>query len=119
LLTQAYGIRANGCSTGTNLPFDDAIRRKVKFDNIILVTDGGQNCGRPCYEAWDEYKRKINRNAKLFVVDVSPYGKALVKGFDNANDCHYIVGWSDNVLNYIGLASQGWNNMVDYIEASK
>jgi hypothetical protein len=55
----------------------------------------------------------------LFVVDVSPYGKALVKGFDNANDCHYIVGWSDNVLNYIGLASQGWNNMVDYIEASK
>jgi 60 kDa SS-A/Ro ribonucleoprotein len=115
LLTQASKITARG-GTDTAAPFQKITKEKYKVDNIILITDEQQNAGDPAYTAFAEYQDKVNRNTKLFIVDVSPYQNAL---FDPTNkNVYYIYGWSDRVLDFIGLSSQGWDSLADMIKNS-
>ena len=107
ILSQAERIHARGC-TNTALPMEEMLRDQYKVDNIVLITDGQQNEGQPFSNVFAQYKRKVNRGVRLFIVDVAGYGGSLVVGGDNV---YQIFGWSDQVLRFISLAAQGWGNI--------
>lgn len=112
ILTQASRVHARG-GTDTGCPVTKLIHDNEKVDNIILITDEQQNSGSPFYSRLVEYRNKLNRKAKAFVVDISPYKGASIPKDDKNN--HYIYGWSDTVLDYIALTTQGYDNLVDTI----
>lgn len=67
------------------------------------------------HAALTEYRAKVNRHVKAFIVDIAPYRSAMVPPQDN--DTHYIYGWSDQVLAYIARTVQGYASLVERAEA--
>lgn len=112
-LTQAKNVRSGG-GTDTALPIQRLTTEKDFRDTIIMITDEQQNTGSPVYEALREYRNKVNPKARAFIVDVAPYQGSMVPPTDRLT--HYIYGWSDQVLRYIGLAVNGWDNQVAIVE---
>lgn len=110
-LTQAERIHARG-ETNTSLPMKKLLSDRDKVDNIILITDEQQNMGAPFIDALDEYRRKVNRNVRCFVINVAPYHGSLMPVEGNT---YYIYGWSDQVLQFVSMASKGWGSQVDAI----
>jgi len=60
---------------GTNVAISlaHAIRSNRKLDVMVLITDEQQNTGTPLMKAWQEYKRHVNPEAKLWVVNATNY----------------------------------------------
>lgn len=112
ILSQASRIRARG-GTNTGTPLEKLMQDGEKVDNIILITDEQQNAGSPFYNKLLQYRRQFNKNAKAFIVDISPYGRAMVPQDDP--NTFYIYGWSDTVLDFISLGSRGFSSMVDTV----
>ncbi len=112
-LTQARNINPGG-GTDTSLGLKHLLKEQKKVDNIILITDEQQNVGVPMYDLFYQYQQRINPEARLFIIDVSSYGNALTP---QDSHIYYIYGWSDHVLDFIGLSTQGWDNMAQYIRA--
>jgi 60 kDa SS-A/Ro ribonucleoprotein len=109
LLTQAERIRAQG-GTDTGAPVR-ALREQV--DNIIIITDEQQNTGSPFYEELGNYRKKYNKNVKAFMIDIAPYRSGMVPPADPLS--HYIYGWSDQVLQYIALATNGYGSVLEVV----
>jgi len=119
LLTQAqkfWGVHVHPRG-GTNQSAALDILRvdNEKVDNVVLLTDGEQNMGRPFAQALQEYRVALSRKAKVFVIDVSPHGHALMAPDDKNVYC--VSGWSDQILNFIALASQGWTSLADHVKS--
>ncbi len=110
ILTQAERITAQG-GTDTGAPVR-ALRNRV--DNIIIITDEQQNSGSPFYKELVNYRKKYNANARAFVIDLAPYRSGMVPPADDLS--HYIYGWSDQVLQYISFATNGYGSMVEAIK---
>lgn len=64
-----------------------------------------------------KYRKKYNPNAKAFVIDVALYRSGMVPPSDALS--HYLYGWSDQVLQYISFATQGYGSMVDVVRGNK
>lgn len=112
-LTQAARITASG-GTNTSLALQHLLSNREKVDNFIIITDEQQNTGSSFLRVVDEYRVKLNRNLKVFIVDVAAYRSAMTP--DTGKDQTYFVyGWSDKILNFISLATEGWGDMVDVI----
>ncbi len=109
-LVQAWTAQPSG--TWTSGPIDIMLARGEKADNLVVITDGQQNQGRPFADALAEYRQRINGNVKVFTIDISPYRNALTAPA-NKNEWA-IYGWSDTVLKFIPMAAQGWS-MGDYV----
>jgi 60 kDa SS-A/Ro ribonucleoprotein len=112
VLDQANKIQPRG-GTDTSAPFRTILNDREKYDNIILITDEQQNTGTPAYSVFKQYCAKVNKNAKLFVVDVSPYRNAVVP--KDVENVWYIYGWSDNVLRYIAHTLEDSASQVDFV----
>lgn len=110
-LTQAALIKTRG-ATNTSLPILKLLNDKEKVDNIILITDEQQNSGAPAMDVFDKYRKSVNPNVKLFVINVAPYANSIT---NNDPNIYMIYGWSEKVLNFISLASQGFGNMATAI----
>jgi 60 kDa SS-A/Ro ribonucleoprotein len=110
ILTQTERIRAEG-GTDTGAPFR-ALQEKV--DNIIIITDEQQNTGSPFYKELVSYRKRYNREAMSFVIDLAPYRSGMVPPADPLT--HYIYGWSDQVLQYISFATHGYASMVEMVK---
>lgn len=115
VLTQAQSLRASG-GTNTGVCVNDMIKRNKKVDNIIIITDEQQNAGSSFYSALVEYRKKVNRDVKAFVIDIAPYRNSMVPPTDK--NTFYIYGWSDQVLKFISSAAKGYGTMVDEIKNS-
>ena len=94
VLTQAERIKAQG-GTNTALPMQQLLSERDRVDNIVLFTDEQQNTGTPFFDVLTKYRRTVNADTKMFIVDVSPYRNALTA---DVPDTWYIYGWSDRVL---------------------
>lgn len=112
VLVQADRIQARGGTT-TSLPMEQLLRDRDKVDNIVLITDEQQNGGTPFFKVLEDYRRKINGETKCFILDLSPYRNALVPATDDKT--FYCYGWSDQALQFISMASQGWGTFVDVV----
>ena len=78
-----------------------------------MITDEQQNSGNLFYRSILNYRGSINKNSKVFVIDISPYSNGSLP--TDMKNAYYIHGWSDQVLKFISMASNGWTSMVDYI----
>lgn len=111
ILSQASRIHARG-GTDTAAPLRRLLSDKDRVDNIILVTDEQQNSGRPFFDELNQYRQSVNSKVNTFIVDVAPYRNALT---NEDPRIHYMYGWSDKVIDYISLTSQGWGSIADAI----
>lgn len=114
IISQAERIHSRG-GTDTAASVRKLLQQKKKVDHIIIITDEQQNSGSPFYSDLLTYRKKINPQAKAFIVDIAPYHHALVPPQDKLT--HYIYGWSDTVLAYIAQAMKGYGSMVERIAA--
>lgn len=114
ILTQAAQIQARG-GTDTGAPVRKLIRDRKKVDQIIIITDEQQNSGSPFYEQLNQYRSKVNRDVKAFIVDIAPYRHAMVP--DQDPQTFYIYGWSDTVLSYIAQSVQGYSTVMERVAA--
>jgi 60 kDa SS-A/Ro ribonucleoprotein len=112
VMSQVNAIHSRG-GTATDLPMRQVLNDKDKFDTIILIGDEQQNSGAPFVNVFDAYKKTVNKDVKLFVINVAPY-RGSVMPFGDKNVFH-IAGWSDKVLNFISLASKGFDSMAQAI----
>lgn len=117
-LTQARTVASWGSPQGGTNPsaaLDLLLSSKERCDNLIVITDGQQNQGRPFAQSLAEYRSRVNREARCFVMDVSPYRNAITASDPTVT---YVYGWSDRALDFIAMASQGWGTVVDHIRNS-
>ena len=112
VLTQSERIQVRG-GTNTALPIEQLTRDRDKVDNIVLITDEQQNTGSPFHKVLDDYRRKVNADAKCFIVDLSPYRNAMVPSSDDKT--FFVYGWSDQALSFVSMAAQGWGTFVDVV----
>lgn len=113
ILSQAEKISARG-GTDTGAPMCKLTKMGEKVDNIILITDEQQNTGSPFYKELVTYRKKLNNDARAFIIDIAPYRTAVVPPDDNMT--HYIYGWSDAVLQYISYSINGYGSVVDKVQ---
>jgi len=111
ILSQAEQIRSGGGTDHTQV-VRHLIEEHRKLDNLIYITDEQQNTGMPLIDYVDEYRRKVNANLKLFIVDVGPYRSVLTP---NDKNTWYVYGWSDQALSFISMAARGFGSMVEQI----
>lgn len=101
-------------ATNQSAPLEQMMARGQYADNIIIITDGQQNAGRPFNAVLSEYRNRINRNAKCIIVDISQYGNALAPAKDGKT--YTIFGWSDHVPRLIAKIVGGdEKNMVSEV----
>jgi 60 kDa SS-A/Ro ribonucleoprotein len=112
ILSQSRKIRPRG-GTDTGSPVRVITKDRDEIDTIIMITDEQQNTGSPFCDELSRYRGSVNRNVRSFIINVSPYKGRMVDESDKL--VHYIYGWSDQVLTYISMASQGWKGMADAI----
>lgn len=69
---------------GTNLsaPIVVATKQRRKLDLMVLITDEHQNRGVAISTAWNEYKRRVNPRAELWIINASNTN-LHAKGFEN------------------------------------
>lgn len=109
----------NGSSTAVGAPIEYLLSRKIKTDVFIGITDNEDwACGSEYdtsdyfFPLWLRYKKEVNPNAVAFLVTIAPYRDAVAP---EGSDVHFIYGWSDKVLNYIGLKLKTGESQVDEI----
>jgi 60 kDa SS-A/Ro ribonucleoprotein len=113
--------RIGGGGTAVGAPIEYLLNRKIKTDVFIGITDNedwaygsGWSTSGSFFNLWSRYKKEVNPNAKAFLVTIAPYRDAVAP--QGASDVHFIYGWSDKVLNYIGLKLKTGASQVDDIE---
>jgi 60 kDa SS-A/Ro ribonucleoprotein len=97
-----------------NVPVAMQSTSPIKCDNIVIITDEQQNAGSMVLSKFTEYRRKVNPNARLFIIDVAPYnGRSLAP--QGEPNCYFIYGWSDEVLKYLAFVTEGIGTQVDAV----
>lgn len=118
-LTQANQIHTRG-GTDQSAPMKLVLREKDKYDNVLMITDEQQNTGNPFCDVLEEYREKVSKNARCFILNVAPYSGSLsgqLMPHDPKGLTHWVYGWSDQALQYIAFASQGWGTFVEAVKS--
>jgi 60 kDa SS-A/Ro ribonucleoprotein len=64
------GMQAAG-ATNIALPIQHATRQSRKLDLLVVITDEQQNQGTPIMEAWKNYKKHVNPQAQLWIINAT------------------------------------------------
>jgi 60 kDa SS-A/Ro ribonucleoprotein len=107
-------------STAVGAPIEYLLDRKIKTDVFIGITDNedwayghGHHTSGSFLTLWRRYKKEVNPDAVAFLVTIAPYREAVASVGEK--DVHFIYGWSDKVLNYIGTKLSTGASQVDEI----
>lgn len=100
-----------------SLPFQKMIDDKINADRIIVLSDnmnnswlwGNSNSATQHYA--DEYRRISGNDIWVHGVDLQGYGTQQFHG----KKTNIIAGWSERVLDFILLAEQGEDTLVQRI----
>ena len=110
-------VRVAGCDGGTNmtLPFQKMIDDKINADRIIVLSDNMNNgwpgWNRPTQHYADEYRRISGNDIWVHGIDLQGYGTQQFHG----KKTNIIAGWSEKVLDFILLAEQGEDTLIQRI----
>ncbi len=114
-------VSIGGGGTAVGAPVEYLLSRKVKVDAFIGITDSedwaygrGYSVSGSFLELWRSYKEQVAPDAKAFLVTIAPYGDAVAP--QGTQDVHFIFGWSDRVLNYIGLKLRSGLGQVEQVD---
>jgi hypothetical protein len=110
-------VRNTRCCGGTNmaLPFLKMMNDKIKADRIIVLSDNMNNSGlwgnNPTQLCADEYRKVSGNNIWVHGIDLQGYGTQQFHG----PKTNIIAGWSEKVLDFILLAEQGEDTLIQRI----
>jgi hypothetical protein len=128
ILTRAEkSIRTDvGGSTNAYLCFQWLIMNKVPVDRILLFSDMQCYDSQPSWDyynsrpnsdsiakQWNQYKKTVNQNAKLYSFDVSGYGTAQTPQGDP--NVLLVGGWTENILKYIPYFERDHKSVIQEI----
>lgn len=68
--------------TNVALPIEEALRKRQVVDTFIVYTDNEVNSGQHPYAVLDEYRRKVNPEARLIVVGMTSTGFSIARQDD-------------------------------------
>lgn len=109
--------KANG-GTSLELPLLNMIDNNIKTDRLIILSDNEINSGwhggytRTCQTLADKYRKQINKDLWVHAIDLQGYGTQQFIG----KNTNIIAGWSEKVLDFIGLAENDRSKQVEMIE---
>lgn len=110
-------VSTTNCTGGTNmsLPFQKMIDDKINADRIIVLSDNMNNGGlwgnsTTQHYAY-EYRRISGNDIWVHGIDLMGYGTQQFAG----HKTNIIAGWSEKVLDYIMLAEQGEDTLIQRI----
>ncbi len=111
----------HGGGTAVGAPMQYLLDRKIKIDVVIGITDNeewaygeGSYSTGSFYDLWLRYKQEVNPDAIAYLVTVVPNRDAVAPV--GAKDVHFIYGWSDKVLQYIGKTLEGGESQIQAVE---
>ncbi len=91
-----------GYSTNGHLVIENLIKKKEVIDKVMLFTDtqmwNSNHTIHSFAKSWTNYK-KIAPDAKLYLFDLSGYGKVPID-IQN-NDVYLLAGWSDKIFDIL------------------
>lgn len=106
---KALDDKIGGCTNGW-LPIEYLVEEKKEYDRIIMLTDlqiwDSTSFISPSDETakewFDKYRKKINPDVKLYMLDMSSYGDLVTpEGYQGVFN---INGWNDKILDFIQYA---------------
>jgi len=110
------------CSSAMRL----AISEHIKADTVIFLSDNQSwedfhnrgvrvvwRIGTGLAEEWKNYKSKVNKNAKIVLIDLHPYSTTQMP---TANDVLNVGGFNDSVMDVISNFVSLKKNWVETIE---
>jgi 60 kDa SS-A/Ro ribonucleoprotein len=111
----------NGGGTDLSAPIRALYQSRKTIDLFIGITDsedwaasGGWH-GQGFLAAWHHYKKTAPK-AQAVLIQLAPSGTRVAPSNDPS--VHYVYGWSDSVLRYIGYVVQG-QSLVDTIRRTE
>jgi len=122
LVTAKKVASYGGGGTAVGAPVQYLLDRKMKVDVVIGITDeedwayGHENnyASDKFYSLWLRYKKEVNPDAIAYLVTIAPYRDAVAP--TGAKGVHFIYGWSDKVLQYIGATLEGGESQIQAVE---
>jgi len=91
-----------GYSTNGHLVIESLIKNREVIDKVMLFTDtqmwNSNNTNHSFATSWTNYK-KIAPDAKLYLFDLSGYGKVPLN--IQKNDVYLLAGWSDKIFDIL------------------
>lgn len=113
VMTQAAKLHTNG-GTDTSVVMKSLLKERRRVDNIVLITDEQQNTGSPYMDLVQKYRDTINRDVKMFVLNVAPYTSGALLDSRNPKN-FYVYGLTEAALNYIAMATTGWQKFTESV----
>jgi hypothetical protein len=112
-----------GHSTDAYLAFDYLLDNEVRVDRILIFSDmqcydsfGG---GASLAQKFSDYKRRVNKNARLYSFDLAGYG--TIQWPEDENNVYLFAGFSDKVFKLIKIAEDGTDplDMISKYDSTK
>ncbi len=123
LMTVAQGIgQLRGGGTDLSAPVTWLQTRHKVVDLFIGLTDSedwGAGSGwhtQGFLAAWQEYRRGVAPGAQAVLIQLAPNGTRVSPPSEKS--VHYVYGWSDSVLRYVGHVAQG-QSVVAHIRSTE
>lgn len=117
VISTAESIRVSGGGTDMYLPFQKMLNENIDCDRIIILSDNECNCEYGWYgrktvqDLADEYRASTGNDIWVHAIDLQGYGTQQFKG----EKTNVIAGWSEKIFEFIKLAEDGTDNLVDRI----
>lgn len=92
-----------------------ATQSNTKFDKIVMFTDC-QLYGGSMVKEWNKYKKIVNPEAEMVLIDLSGYGNTPLKINDTNVFC--VSGWSDKIFDALGIIKDS-SEMLSYVDAEE
>jgi hypothetical protein len=101
-----------GLQTQLHLSLRYLLDNLIKVDRIIVFSD--EQCyGGSAQSVLDQYKKLVNPNVWIHVINLSGYGTTQ---FSKNSKTNLMAGWSDRMLEFINLAEKGEDGVTNTIE---
>lgn len=107
-----------GYATNGHLVIQDLLNDGYVADKVMLFTDcqlWNTNGGNPVEQAWQQYRRKVAPDAKLYLFDLAGLGNTPLN-VHQSQGVHLIAGWSDKIFDVLAALENG-QNAVEMIRA--
>lgn len=122
LVTAKKVASYGGGGTAVGAPVQYLLNRKIKADVVIGITDNedwayghdDNYASDSFYSLWLRYKKEVNPDAIVYLVTIASYRDAVAP--TGAKGVHFIYGWSDKVLQYIGNTLEGGESQIQAVE---
>jgi len=116
VLSQVRSIPVKGGGTHMELPFNYLTQENINVDRIIVFSDNqcnSSNSRGTIQKHADAYRKSVNSNCWVHGVDLQGYGTQQFTG----GKTNIISGWSEKILEFITLAENGLETLVERVES--